>query len=147
MIIIMNKTSSDKPSIRMTRQRRVILDEFRTPGRHYTADEVYLHVRRKMPKISLGTVYRNLDILSRAGMIRELSLGRGQRQYDGGLHRHYHVSCVWCGKLADVPADRFGDLDAAAQETSDFEILTHELGFKGVCAECRVTPPDAGGVS
>ena len=123
----------------MTKQRRVILDQFRTPGRHFTADDVYLLVRQELPNISLGTVYRNLDILSQAGRIRKLNLGGGQRQYDGGLHRHYHVRCVLCGKVADVPPDRIGDLNLAAYETTDFEILDHELGFEGVCAECRAT--------
>ena len=145
----MNNIAHNEPAagLRMTRQRRVILDQFVTPGRHFTADDVYLKVRQELPNISLGTVYRNLDILSQAGRIRKINLGQGQRQYDGGLHRHYHVQCVHCGKVADVPADRMGDLNAAARETSDFEILDHELGFCGVCAECLAADPNAGDVS
>ena len=145
----MNKKmpSSPETKLRMTRQRQTILDIFRTPGRHFTADDVYMNVRRKLPKVSLGTVYRNLDILSQAGLIRKLSLGGVQRQYDGGLHHHYHVQCIRCGKVADVPAERIGDLNSAARETSDFEILDHELGFRGICAECLAGDPDAGGVS
>ena len=131
----------------MTRQRRMVLDVFRTPGRHFTADDVYVRVRRKLPGISLGTVYRNLDILSQAGLIMKLNLGGGQRQYDGGTHRHYHVQCIRCEKVADVPAERIGDLNAAARETSDFEILDHELGFRGLCTECRAAESAGGGVS
>jgi len=121
----------------MTRQRRAILEEFRTPGRHLTADAVYERVRRRIPNISLGTVYRNLEMLSRAGLIKTLHLGGGQRQYDGGMHRHYHVRCIRCGKVSDVSADSFKDLEAAAARASDFEVLGHELGFEGICAECR----------
>ena len=123
--------------VRMTRQRRVILDQMRTPGEHLTADEVYERVRRRLPSISLGTVYRNLEILSRVGRIRKLHLGGGRRLYDGGLHRHYHVRCVRCGRVADVSAEPMGNLDAAAGGLSDFEILDHELEFRGLCPACR----------
>ena len=74
-----------------------------------TADEVYSRVRRRLPNISLGTVYRNLDVLSQAGFVRKLCLGGGQRRYDGRLGRHYHVRCAGCGVISDIPAERFGD--------------------------------------
>jgi len=143
----LNKNNPRFRPLRMTRQRRVILEQFRTPGRHFTADDVFLMVRKELPNISLGTVYRNLDILCQAGRIRRINLGGGQRQYDGGLHRHYHVRCVRCGKVVDVPPDRIGDLNAAAAQTTDFEVLDHELGFIGVCPECggpaeRLEPSD-----
>ena len=120
----------------MTDQRRAILKELRRPDQHLTADEVYRRVRQKLPNISLGTVYRNLEILSEAGLIRMLHLGGGQKHYDGGLHRHYHVRCVQCGKTSDIPADPFPDLDAAAGGHG-FKILGHELAFEGLCQECQ----------
>ena len=129
----------------MTRQRRLILAELRGPGGHMSADEMYARVRAKLPSISLGTVYRNLEILSEAKLIRKLCLGGGRKQYDGGLHRHYHVRCVLCGRVSDVPVDSFGDLDAAARKASDFGILGHELVFDGECPECKAsqkTPAD-----
>jgi len=124
------------PLLRMTRQRRIIMEEFQTPGGHLTADDVYVSVRRKLPNISLGTVYRNLEILSQAGLIRKLTLGGGQRHYDGGLHRHYHVRCLRCGKIRDIPAESLGDLDEAARGYG-FEILGHQLEFEGICQECQ----------
>ena len=145
----MNKTGPDSSCllVRMTRQRRLILGEFQTPGKHFTADEVYARVRKKLPNISLGTVYRNLDLLSQAGLIKRLHLGGRQKQYDGGMHKHYHVRCVRCGRISDVSADPFGDLDAAAASTSDFAILGHQLEFEGLCAKCKAAPEDAGGPS
>ena len=135
----MNKKSdiSSAPALRLTRQRRLILEEFQTPGRHHTADDVHLRVRKKLPSISLGTVYRNLDILSRAGLVRKIDQCGRQSLYDGGLHQHYHVRCVQCGKVCDVCADRFPALDALAGRTSDFEILGHELEFEGLCPGCK----------
>lgn len=121
----------------MTRQRRTILRELRSLDAHPAADEVYALVRKKLPKISLGTVYRNLDILSRAGLINRLSLGDGQKHYDGQVSEHYHVRCLECGKISDVPADEFGDLDEAAESACEFEILNHQLQFEGICKDCR----------
>ncbi|MGB2822467.1 MAG: transcriptional repressor [Phycisphaerae bacterium] len=122
--------------LRMTRQRRVIMEKFRTPGRHLTAADVYASVRGEVPNISLGTVYRNLEVLSQAGLIRKLYLGGGQRQYDGGLHRHYHIRCVRCGEVSDVSADLLPDLDKAARGCG-FEVLGHQLRFEGVCRACQ----------
>ena len=73
---------------RMTDQRRVILEELRATKSHPTADELYRDVRRRLPKISLGTVYRNLDILNKAGMINKLDFGSGQSRYDADLSNH-----------------------------------------------------------
>ena len=134
----MNKGADHRPgtAIRMTRQRRAILAELHRPDQHPTADEVYRRVRQKLPSISLGTVYRNLEILSEAGLIQTLHLGGGQKHYDGGLNRHYHVRCARCGKISDVPADRFPDLDAAATGHG-FRILGHQLAFEGICQKCQ----------
>ena len=135
-----NKTSAKTGpalKLRMTRQRLVILQGLQVHGSHPAADEVYTLVRKKLPKISLGTVYRNLDILSRGGLIKRISLGDGQSHYDGRIDQHYHIRCVECGKISDVSADEFGDLDAAAKSACEFEILNHQLQFEGVCKNCK----------
>lgn len=133
------KTDKNKSGIqRMTRQRRVLLEEICKPGRHLTADMILDLVRPKLPKISLATVYRNLETLVEQGLVRKLTMGGGQKHYDGGTHLHYHVRCVRCGKVADVEAEPFGDLNAKALEGSTgFEIFAHELEFEGICDDCR----------
>ena len=129
--------TSETAKLRMTPQRRTILRELRILDAHPAADEVYELVRRQLPKISLGTVYRNLDVLSKAGLISRICLGDGQRRYDGRVHRHYHVRCVECGKISDVSEGEFGDLDAAARSACEFEILSHQLQFEGLCKDCK----------
>ena len=122
----------------MTRQRRIIMEEVEGPGRHMTADEVYARVRRRIGNISLGTIYRNLELLTQDGKIKRLSMGSGPKQYDGGVHRHYHVRCVECDKVSDVSADVFGDLDATASGGDiGFDIIDHELEFTGICNDCK----------
>jgi Fur family transcriptional regulator, ferric uptake regulator len=139
MITIMDKlqTSERQPGLRMTRQRRLILQELSAPGRHPTADAVYRNVRRKIPNISLGTVYRNLEILSQAGMVKKLHIGSGQKRYERTLRQHYHARCTKCGCINDVPAEPFGDLQKTAAENTGFEITGLELEFEGLCRHCR----------
>ena len=78
---------------RVTRQRRVILEELRKLTSHPTAPALYEVVRRRLPRISLGTVYRNLELLARAGFIQRLDLQGAEARFDGNPEHHYHVRC------------------------------------------------------
>ncbi len=127
---------------RMTDQRRVILEELRGTVAHPTADELYRTVRKRLPKISLGTVYRNLDILTKAGLIHKLDFGAGQSRYDADLSEHYHVRCVDCNRLVDVMGLPRFDYDTEILSQSQFEIIGHSLEFLGICPDCQ--PKQAG---
>ncbi len=122
----------------MTRQRRVILEELRAVTTHPTAEEVLAMVRKRLPRVSLGTVYRNLEVLCREGKaLRMEPAAGGQRRFDGNTRRHYHVRCCRCGRLADVMLEEFTALHEPAAAASDFEILDHRLEFVGVCPGCK----------
>lgn len=121
----------------MTRQRRVILEELRKLESHPTADEVYEIARRRLPRISLGTVYRNLEILSEYGMIRKLELGGTQKRFDGDVGGHYHVRCIRCGCIEDVHMEPLTTIENAIRRVSDYEIIGSRLEFIGVCPRCR----------
>jgi Fur family ferric uptake transcriptional regulator len=121
----------------MTPQRRVILEEVRGTRSHPAAHEVYEMVRRRLPKISLGTVYRNLEILSELGVIRRMDLGDGQCHYDGDLDNHYHVRCTKCGRITDLFMDPICDLESTIKRQTGFEIIGHRLDFFGLCPVCR----------
>ena len=127
----------DPSKVRMTRQRKEILEILRATDTHPTADEVYQEVRERLPRISLATVYRNLHFLEECGIIRSVSLGGTQRRFDGTLDDHYHVRCVGCGKVQDVSIEGVGPLDVRAESATDFDILGHRLEFIGLCPECR----------
>ena len=128
---------SKKKRIRMTRQRRIILEELRKLHSHPTADQVYDTVRKRMPRISLGTVYRNLEILSQWGLAQKLDLAGAPRRFDGSTEEHYHVRCVRCGEVEDVPIEPLGDLEDSIRSNTDFEIIGHRLNFLGFCPACR----------
>lgn len=122
---------------RMTRQRKIILEELRNLHTHPTADEVYDTVRKRMPRISLGTVYRNLEILSQWGLAQRLDLAGNRRRFDGTTGDHYHVRCVHCGDVEDVPIEPLRTLEESARSNTDFEIIGHRLNFLGLCPRCR----------
>ena len=122
---------------RMTNQRKTILETVRNMHTHATADEIYQSVREKLPKISLGTVYRNLDLLVSQGRLKRLDFSGAQRRYDGNLHFHYHMKCVACGKVVDAPMDPITDMEMDLREKTDFEIFGYELEFFGLCPICK----------
>lgn len=122
----------------MTRQRRMILDELRRTSSHPTADEVYSAVRRKLPRISLGTVYRNLEMLAESGFIERIE-ATPQRRYDADLEPHVHLRCRKCGCVEDI-----ADSEATARQLSQrpeqdhgFEILATRVEYIGLCPACR----------
>ncbi len=125
------------PKLRMTKQRQVILEELRKVKTHPTADDMYQMLRLRMPKISLGTVYRNLEILSETGIIQKLDVGGTQKRFDADISIHSHVRCMDCGRVADIPVSPNFDIEAEAQKMTNFEIYRHRLEFSGLCPECR----------
>lgn len=120
----------------MTRQRRVILDELRKACNHPTAEELFETVRARLPRISLGTVYRNLELLSEAGEVRKIEVG-GRRRYDGNVeNEHYHARCIACGRIEDVASSAVTALNYRIEEVRGFTVTGHLLTFTGYCPEC-----------
>ncbi len=126
-----------KKSRRNTRQREVILEELQRLTSHPTAVGLYQIVRRRLPKISLGTIYRNLELLAEMGTIQKLEFGAAEARFDGNLQQHDHVRCVHCGRVGDVhgaPIDLSG---IGGHDWGGYEILGHRLEFLGICPRCR----------
>jgi len=125
---------------RATRQRQIILEEVRRSRTHPTADEIYDRVRSRLPRISLGTVYRNLDVLAANGDIVKLTPGRAQMRFDGNLADHYHMTCVHCGRIEDLslPAsdNPMDILEKMTTHLTKYGVFGHKLEFVGVCADC-----------
>ncbi len=122
---------------RNTRQRTVILEELQKVTSHPTAADLYEMVRRRLPKVSLGTVYRNLELLSQSGTIQKLTLGGSESRFDGNPDRHYHVRCVRCGRVDDLPGPTEELAREYAVQMAGYEILGHRLEYMGICPDCR----------
>jgi len=122
---------------RMTKQREVILEELKKCKTHPSADEIFDRVRKRIPRISLGTVYRNLEILSDIGLIKKLDTAGTQKRFDGDLGTHYHVRCTCCGRIMDLPDEEMDSVRVTLPSFSDFDITGFTVEFKGICNCCR----------
>jgi len=122
---------------KFSKQRDLILNILRSCSCHPTADWIFTEARKTNPTISLGTVYRNLNLLAAEGRIRELCFGKGVSLYDGDLRDHYHVRCNVCGKVEDVPHISPRVSDQQIEELTGYQIHSHRLEFSGICSECR----------
>lgn len=104
---------------------------------HPTADALYERVRQRLPRISLATVYRNLDLLAQDQLVQKLEHFGPQRRYDGNLRPHYHVSCQKCGCLGDITPPSLTIPLEQAQKLTDFTLLSFDLEFHGLCPACQ----------
>lgn len=135
MIIIINMNISD------TFQRRVILDELSRVKTHPTADEVYEMARSRVPNISLATVYRNLELMSRKRVINRLDSAGRKRRYDFNSCRHYHMRCEGCGSLRDIELKEMREIESLLESLKGNEgILDFNLEFTGLCKQCSGFP-------
>ena len=123
--------------LRLTAQRRVVLDAVTEAKGHPAAHEIYERARRVLPQISLGTVYRTLAVLRDAGIIDELHLNETQGRYEERGEPHHHVVCTGCGRIEDLDAKVFRGLTSRAQMATGFHIEDHRLEFYGRCPDCR----------
>ncbi len=126
---------------RNSRQRQMILDAVSKRHDHPTADEIYLDVRAKDEKISRGTVYRNLGVLTENREISNVKLPPADR-YDCRIDYHYHLLCTECNKVFDAPHIYHREFDEKAAEDTGFLIKRHRVVFEGVCPECRKKMPE-----
>ncbi len=128
--------SADRPSLRMTRQRRVILEELRKFVHHPSADEIYEVVRRRLPRISLGTVYRNLEVLCDIGEIQKLEFGGTIKRFDWDPGHHYHIRCSLCDRVDNVHMPPLEDIERQVGAETAYRVIGHRLEFFGLCPEC-----------
>ena len=122
---------------RLTKQRKIILEELSNMTSHPTADELYQVVRKRIPNISLGTVYRNLDFLAEQGQIARIEYSGNQMRFDAFLDSHQHVRCVKCGAVGDV----FGGAKPPKISNMDvpgFTVTGARVEYDGICDQCAM---------
>lgn len=122
---------------RNTKQKEAILKYLRDTKSHPTADMIYEVMRKEMPRISKGTVYRNLKVLEENGQISELKLKDTIARYEGKKGKHYHFRCDNCGRVFDIdePVDK--DIDERVAKRTGFKVTRHQLEFRGLCKDCQ----------
>jgi len=128
---------------RITNQRQVILEELQSVKTHPTADELYALVRQRMPRISLATVYRNLEWMAANGLVQKIEVGGRQKRYDGTTAEHAHIRCIACGRVADVALSRHHHeaADYCIVDACGYKVLGCQLEFRGLCPACQEHTP------
>jgi Fur family transcriptional regulator, peroxide stress response regulator len=112
---------------------RVIMNATSHPG----ADWVYDQVRKELPNISMGTVYRNLKLLAQAGQIRELDIPGSASRFDGSTSKHYHLICEKCGRIFDLDEAIELKVEARIFQKTGFKVKRQYLKFIGLCSDCQ----------
>ena len=121
---------------RETKQRRIVLETVRNHTDHPTANTICEEVRAIDGKISQGTVYRNLNCLSEDGEILHIKVP-GADRYDLRTDLHYHIICLKCRKVIDIPFDYLSELDEKVANVTDYTVFRHRAVFEGICPECK----------
>ena len=124
--------------LRMTNQREIILRELKKSKRHLAADELYDIVKKVMPRISLATVYRNLEILSEAGLIGKLEISGRQKRFDFDVSDHDHIYCVVCHRVDNLSIERKSvNSEQLAAARAGYTITGYRVEIVGICPDCQ----------
>ena len=126
-------------NLKVTPQRLAIYDMLVNTDKHPTAETIYKAVGHLHPSMSLATVYKTLDKLKKANLIREINLGEGSCRYDANNTAHAHLTCVECSSVCDFNPE-LNTLDSIRNEllqTTGFKISTEQFFFYGICKDCQ----------
>lgn len=136
IIIIVFEGRIPVTTLKYSRQRESIKEYLRSTCEHPTADTVYLQVKQEYPNISLGTVYRNLNLLADIGEAVKITTPYGGDRFDGCTHPHYHFCCTNCGRVIDLDLEQLHCVNKEAEKNFDGIIESHSMMFYGTCGEC-----------
>jgi Fur family transcriptional regulator, peroxide stress response regulator len=122
---------------RKSRQRQRILETLKETRSHPSADWVYKKLKEEIPGLSLGTVYRNLNVLVEQGHIHKLPFGSTSDRFEAKIEPHYHLVCSQCGVVEDFDMPQYTDIDKKAEKSSSYKIARHRIDFFGLCRKCQ----------
>jgi Fur family peroxide stress response transcriptional regulator len=121
---------------RTTRQLTAVYETLQGDHSHPSAEEIHRRVRKLSPKVSLGTVYRNLQCLTAEGKIRTVHIGDRRARYDPTLEAHDHFICQQCGRVDDVWLKRDRRVNLAPLVNQGFTVIDQSLAIHGLCRQC-----------
>ena len=121
----------------VTHQRQALYEVLRnTPG-HPSPEEVYARVKRKIPAISLGTVYKNINLFIESGIFSEVSLHHGSRRVETNSKPHHHLVCTVCKSISDIDEAHLGLVRTETTLPGGFQVERYAVDVLGRCAECQ----------
>jgi Fur family ferric uptake transcriptional regulator len=127
--------------IRLTRQRRILVETIQNASRHLDAETLWRQARARDAGINLATVYRTLGLLKKFGLVDELDLMHleGEKHYYevSRAVAHLHLACFACGRIEEYQTEAFERLRQQVEQACGFSIKTGRLEFGGLCRSCR----------
>lgn len=123
--------------MKYSKQREALLTLLKSTHSHPSADWLYAELKKEFPNISLGTVYRNLALLTKNGTVVKITTSSQKEHFDGFTHQHYHFVCKSCERIYDVELNNADTLDRAVENELNAEVDSHSLVFYGVCSNCK----------
>ena len=122
--------------VRITPQRHAILEFMIHSTSHPTADDIYRALEKAFPNMSVATVYNNLRVFKKAGLVKELTYGDSSSRFDFVTHDHYHIICNECGKIVDFHYPGLDEVEHLASHVTGFQVDYHRLEIYGTCRDC-----------
>jgi Fur family peroxide stress response transcriptional regulator len=126
-----------KKGLKVTPQREVVYDELLRSGTHPTAEQLHSKVKKRLPNVSMDTVYRTLLTLVEIGLAAVVEGDGSPRRYDPETKAHHHVHCVKCGAIKDFLSSEFDALETPKDIRKSFEVLGKRVVISGICSRCR----------
>ncbi|MBN2027503.1 MAG: transcriptional repressor [Actinobacteria bacterium] len=123
--------------IKLTHQRVEIFREVARTGDHPDAETIYKRVRKRIPTISLDTVYRTLWLLNDMGILTTIGMQRGNVRFDANIDSHHHFVCTRCGRISDFTKREFDELEVPREVSDMGEVASTHVQFRGLCNRCR----------
>jgi Fe2+ or Zn2+ uptake regulation protein len=127
---------------RLTRQRREVYDALMDTRDHPTAVQVFMRVQKRMPTISLATVYNCLETMAQCGLVRQVNFDRGPSRFCANQHRHAHFICTQCSQVQDVELPDATELDSLWHLPDGCVVSQYEFTLRGICRSCTATADD-----
>jgi len=124
---------------RQSRQRQRTLELLRETDSHPSVDWLYERLKKEFPKLSLGTVYRNLAILMQQGLVQKIHFGSTFDRFEANPQPHYHLICEHCGNIEDFRLPIYDEINRKARTETPFNIRRHMIEFYGTCLDCENT--------
>lgn len=124
--------------LKMTRERRVILEQVLSVGKHFDVDDLLVHMRRSGLRASRATLYRTLAHLVESGLVHKVEMAKGQARYEPmvGRHHHDHMVCLGCGQIIEFESPDIERLQVEVCRRKRFVMTGHTHQIRGYCRRC-----------
>ena len=121
----------------LTSQRRAVLEALNEAQGHPSAEDSYLIVKKKNPRVALGTVYQALSVLEEIGVIGSKHWAESPTRYDLNVEPHLDIRCAGCGEVSEIPGVELGELEMNIRHNTPYEVTRATMVIEGLCPSCK----------